>query len=645
MKKILFIPLLILSFSVVSQNTKTILEIDDEKVSFEEFKRVYLKNNSGEIVSKSTVDEYLELYINFKLKVKESEARGMDKDESFISELAGYRAQLAQPYLSEDNMLAELKKEAYERLKFEINASHILINSKPGDSPDDTLKAYQRALKIRKSIVNGLDFNEVAKSSSEDPSAKQNGGDLGYFTGFYMVYPFESAAYNTKVGDVSMPVRTRFGYHLIKVNDKRPSNGTMNAAHILISKDPEIGSSEKPEEKAKEVIELLQEGDSFEELAKQYSDDTRSANNGGLLPPFSVGRMVKGFEVAAFSLKKDGDISKPIETKYGWHIIKRISKEPLASYESIEKEIEGKVKKDSRSNLTEGAAIRKVIKEYGFKEFPKELEDFKSKIDPTYYEESWDGAVFSKLNKTMFTIGKEEVNQIAFTKFLVMNKPTNQEVDVAILVDLHYKAFKQKIILDYKDSQLESEYPEFKSLVQEYHDGILLFNLTDELVWSKAVKDTLGLEAFYNKNKENYKWSQRVDAVVFSAANEDVAKATKKMLKEGREISEIIEEINRPSQLNLKKESKKYEKGENEIIDEIAWESGISKNVVNNGRLSFVQVKEVLDATYKTLEDSKGIITSDYQEFLEKEWIEELRGKYQYKVNASVLEELKAEVK
>lgn len=644
MKRLLFIPFLILSIAVFAQSEKSIIDFDDEKISLEEFKRVYLKNNSGEIVSKSTVEEYLELYINFKLKVKEAISQGLDQDESFITELKGYRTQLAQPYLSEEHMLEQLKVEAYDRLKYEIRASHILINSKPTDSPEDTLAAYKKALKYRKLILAGNDFESVAQQYSEDPSAKQNKGDLGYFTGFYMVYPFETAAYNTKVGEVSLPVRTRFGYHLVKVTDRRETNGTMTASHILISNDPESGNGKNAEEKANEIYNLILEDSSFEEMASQFSDDPRSANNGGLLPPFTVGKMIREFELIAFGLKKDGEISKPVETRYGWHIIKRINKEKLAPYSELEKDIERKVKKDSRSNLTEGAAIKKIRNEYGFVEYIKERDDYYKIINESFFTDEWDESALVKLNKTLFKIGNKEVNQKEFSSYLMERKGANNNTAPQTLIDKLYRSFKKEQILEYKDSQLENEYPEFKAIIQEYHDGILLFNLTDQLVWSKAVKDTLGIVAFYEDNKESYKWTARADAIVFSALNSDVVKSTKKLIEEDKEIIAVLEEVNKSSQLNLKKEQKKYQKGENEFVDQVKWEKGYSKEIESNGRIYFVYIKEVLEPAYKTLEDSKGIITSDYQEFLEKEWIESLRKKYSFKVNEEVVKELKSQL-
>lgn len=622
---------------------QTIIEIDGESISKEEFKKVYLKNNTGEIVAKSTVDEYLELYINFKLKVKEAISLGMDKDPVFKRELRGYRSQLAQPYLSETDLMESLKKEAYYRLQEEIRASHILIKCDPKASPADTLKAYRKIMDLRK-LAEKEGFAEIAKKYSQDPSAKDNHGDLGYFTGFYMVYPFETAAYNTKVGEVSMPIRTRFGYHIIKVEDRRPSNGTMTAAHILVSNDPELTDAQDPEQRAKEIYARLKKGDFFEELAAQFSDDKRTAKTGGILPPFFVGRMVPEFENAAFALKADGDISEPVESPYGWHIIKRISKEPIGKYDEIEGQIAEKVKKDTRSNLTESAAIKKIKSTYGFKENLKERDDFYALIDSSYFTENWDTTSFKKLNKTLFEIGNKKVNQQDFARRLNRGQRSMNYIDPQVLVNDTYKEFRRKEILAYKDAQLEVEYPEFKALVQEYHDGILLFNLTDKEVWTKAMEDTTGLQSFYEANKESYRWGERANAVVFSAMNQKIIDELNKLLEEGKTEDEALEIINQSSQLNLKMERKKYERGENEFVDKVKWVEGNFETVKDNGRLVYVWIKEVLSPTYKTLSDARGIITSDYQEYLEKQWIASLRDKYNFSVNQEVVESLKQEL-
>ena len=648
MNKLKFLLLVVFSFTLFavqaqSKDVTVFIDFGDEQVTKAEFKRVYQKNNSGEIISKSTVDEYLDLYINFKLKVKEAVSLGMDKDKAFIKELSGYRKQLAQPYLTADGIMEELKQEAYQRLKEDIKASHILIKLDQDASPEDTAAAYKRAVRVKKNLENGQDFELMAKQYSDDPSAKTNGGDLGYFTSFYMVYPFESAAYNTKKGEISDIVRTQFGYHVLKVTDRRPAVENIKVAHILISSDKELSKTNYPEGKIKEIYAKIEQGENFEDLAAQFSDDTRSASEGGELPMFGVGRMVPEFEQAAFSLQKDGDSSEPFQTQYGWHIVKRKQFAPIGDYETIQAELTQKIKKDSRANLSQSAVIKKIKAQYGFKENLKERDDFYKVVDSTFFKGQWTADRAANLKKELFKIGEKSVNQQEFATYL-QNDKSKKIIDNRVLVNARYDAFKRAMILNYKNNMLDGEYPDFRYLMQEYHDGILLFNLTDELVWSKAVKDTTGLQNFYEQNKEKYKWDKRVDAVVFSALNEKVTAQVKQMLQEDKDLKEIIEEVNRPSQLNLRYENKKYSTGENEMIDQINWEKGISKNVTLNGRTQFVQIKEILEPTYKTLDDSRGLITSDYQYFLEKEWIAKLRSDNKFEVDKKILKELKSEL-
>ena len=623
---------------------QTFIDFGDEQVSKAEFKRVYLKNNSGEMVSKSTVKEYLDLYLNFKLKVKEAEARGLDTVSSFVTELKGYRQQLAQPYLSADGVLEELKEEAYARLKEEVKVSHILIASGPEESPADTLKAYKKALKIKEMLEKGADFESTAKEYSDDPSAKENGGDLGYFTALYMVYPFETAAYNTEVGKVSEVVKTRFGYHVLKVFDRRPASGNIKVAHILISSDPELSKTDQPEAKIREIYDKLQGGESFEMLAQQFSDDMKSSERGGVLPTFGIGRMVKPFEEAAFALKEDGDYTEPFETQYGWHIVKRISKDEIGSFEEVEQELTDRVKKDSRSNLTEGALLNKIKKQYGFTEKPKEKEDFYKLIDANYFEGKWNADAAKKLTKTLFTIGDRKVNQHEFASFLAESARKRKAIDPSVLVNRQYEQFKRQELLAYKNEQLDEEEPEFKALMEEYHDGILLFNLTDELIWSKAIEDTAGLEAFYEANKENYRWEKRADAVLYNAKDEATAEKAIKLIKEGLAEDSIQELINQSSQLNLRYEMKKFEQGENPAVDSFKWKKGISPLLEKKGRVFFVHFKDILKPGYKKLDEAKGLITSDYQNYLEQNWVKELRAKYDYEVDQALLKELQEEL-
>jgi len=644
MKRILLFLSILFAFVTQSKAQKSLIDFGDEQVSPAEFKRVYQKNNSGEMVEKSSVDEYLELYINFKLKVKEAEARGLDTNAAFVDELAGYRKQLAQPYLSAEGMIEELKQEAYDRLKEEVRVSHILISSKPTDAPEDTLAAYKEAITVKKRLDRGEPFATMAMQYSDDPSVKQNKGELGYFTAFYMVYPFETAAYETEVGEISNIVKTRFGYHLLKVHDRRPNSGEYTVAHILISTDPEISKESDPKSKIQEIYQEVQDGASFEEMARKFSDDTRSARNGGVLPIFGVGKMMPEFEAAAFALENDGDVSEPFQTRLGWHIVKRIKKDEMGSYEEIENVIDKKVRKDSRSKLGEVAVVKRIKEQYGFEEKPKAVKDFYTVLDSTYFANAWNVGRTRGMDKSMFTIGEKEVTQADFAKYLDQTQKGSRKMDIRVLVNQRYQSFKEKSILDYKDQQLEKEFPEFKALVEEYHDGILLFNLTDELVWSKASNDSAGLEAFYEANRGDYRWEKRLDAVIYTLKDQEISNQVKKLIEKGLSADSIMKVVNESSQLNLRYEQKKYEKSDHPILEEVKWKKGVYELPKNN-RIMLVQVKEVLKADYKKLDEARGLIISDYQEQLEAEWIENLREKYEYSVNQAMLDQLKSELK
>ena len=642
---IIIILLLSLQSSLIGQKTEdSLIVFSDEVVSSEEFKRVYLKNNSGELIQKSTVDEYLDLYIVYKLKVKEASRLGYDTVGAFKRELQGYREQLAKPYLSDEKIIDDLTKESYERLKYEVRASHILIASNENDLPEDTLKAYKRAQEVQKKLKRGDKFESIAFQYSDDPSVKVNKGDLGYFSAFYMVYPFESAAYKTKVGEISNITRTRFGYHVLKVTDKRPSNGEITAAHILVSTDPDIATNANPEEKINEIYSQLENGESFDLLARQFSDDKRSANNGGRLAPFRVGRMVPEFEKEAFKLEKDGEYSKPFKTDYGWHIVLRISKSEIQPYEKMEPFLRNKVKNDSRSQLTKISMLKSIKEQYGFREYNDNIDTFYEIIDSSYFSGNRFPDSENKLTKELFEIGNQKFSQGEFLEYLNQNQEGTPMMSIPALVNSKYKVFQEKSILDYKSSKLEEEYEDFKFLIREYHDGILLFNITNDMVWDKAIKDTLGLEKFLKDNQTKYKWGQRAEATVYSILNEEIYREVESLISNGVDEDSIVEVVNRSSQLNIRLESGKYEKTDNELVDNVNWKKGIYNGPKKDSRLTLIHIKEVLKPSNKTLEDSKGIITSDYQSYLEKKWVEELKSEYEYKVYDDSLNQIKEEL-
>jgi peptidyl-prolyl cis-trans isomerase SurA len=635
-----------------------LLTVAGEKITRSEFLNVYNKNNmKKDVIDKKSLEEYLDLYINFKLKVKEAESLGMDTVSSFKTELAGYRKQLAQPYLMDKEVNDKLLQEAYSRMQWDIRASHILVKVGPNASPTDTLKAYKKIMDIRDSIVKkGRNFGKMAIAYSDDlsardqaqagnrPATKGNAGDLGYFTALDLIYSFETAAYNTKVGEVSMPVRTDYGYHLVKVTDRKPAMGKVQAAHILITIPANSTAADSAKYKAKifEIYQKLKGGAAFEDMAKQFSDDKASAAKGGVMAWFGVNRMVPEF-IAAVSKLNKGEISEPTQTMYGWHIIKMLDRKGIAPFDSIKSELKTKISKDSRANKSKEVMVEKLKTEYGFKDYPDALADFNKVVDDSIFMGKWKASRAKDLNKNLCTLGTKTYTQQDFAKYLAAHQSSKaNKVDISVYLNGMYKQFIDESAINYEDGMLETKYPEFKSLMKEYRDGILLFELTDEKVWSKAVKDTVGLKEYYDKNKQNYMWDTRLDATIYTCANANVAKTTHKLLKKGKLTNdEILKEINKTSQLDLKIESAKFLKKDNPLIDSIPWVTGFTKDMTKNGSVVFVKVNQVIPKEPKSLAEAKGMVTADYQTYLEKEWIDSLKKKYTVDVNKDVFSTIK----
>ncbi|MEO0311317.1 MAG: hypothetical protein RIQ89_974 [Bacteroidota bacterium] len=644
-KQILVIVLALLTSAAMAQQPDpVILTVAGEEIQKSEFERVFKKNNTKENnYSLKDVQEYMQLYINYKLKVKEALEMKMDTVANFRQELTGYRKQLAQPYLIDKSVSENLVVEAYDRLKQDVRASHILIKCANDALPKDTLEAYNKAMKIRADLVKGSDFGVLAKAKSDDPSAKENNGDLGYFTAMQMVYPFENAVYTTKVGELTNPVRTRFGYHIIKVTDKRAAQGEVKVAHIMIKS----AAGAKAEDSTKaaltinEIYEKLVKGENFEDLARQFSEDQGSAKNGGALPLFGTGRMVPEFETAAFSLKNINDFSKPVKTSYGFHIIKLLEKKDLSPYADMQAELRQKVQKDSRADLSKSTKINSIKKEGNFTENKASQGLFIKAADSSLVQGKFTAESVSKLaNSVMFTLGGTEFKGGMFASYVESHQAKRNTGEPQALMLALYNEFVNESVLGFEEARLEQKYPDFKALIQEYKDGILLFELTDQKVWSKAVKDSAGLANYYASNKNNYLWPDRVEATVYNCANAQVAKEVKKLMKSVDDVDTLMARINQSSKLNLQVKTGKFSKGENESIDQVEWKQGMSKDIVNGEKISFVNISKVLPSAPKTIEEAKGVITSDYQAYLEKEWITSLKSKYQYKINDQVLESL-----
>lgn len=635
MKKI-FVLIVVAILTVPSsyaQQDPVLMSLGGDSIYLSEFLHVYNKNRDNKYVETKTPEEYLDLFINFKLKVKEATAIGLDTMPRFVKELAGYRRQLAQAYLTDRMVTDQLVDEAFERLKEEVRTSHILILVDQTATPADTLKAYKTAMAIYESLIKGANFEETALARSEDPNVKDYKGDLGFFSALFMVYPFESAAYALKVGEISKPVRTSLGYHIIKLTGRRPAQGEVLTAHIMI-RVPE-GNDEAAKAQAKqridEIYALLKAGEPFENLAKKYSDDQASGAVGGILRWFGTNQMVEEYERAAFALQNVGDYSEPVLTAYGWHIIKLLEKRPPLPREEREDDIRRRIEKDSRAELSKAAVVDRLKAKYNYKADDKKIRAFAKSMNDNFFEKSWKNETFEKDSSSIFTLDGESFTVAEFYKH-VESRQGDRMLNRDMLT-LTYQLFEewsdQQVIL-YEDANLEKNYPQFRLVMQEYRDGILLFEFMEKEVWKKAVKDSVGLYEFHKAHEQDYMWPQRLHAGLVTCGSLETANKAMKYLKKNKSIDFIQSKLNVDSALNFKYETGKFVKNECAFAGEEYWDSvtAFSTPTQTDKGYQFFQTIEMLAPQPKSLDEARGVITSDYQKYLETEMITDLRIKY-----------------
>ena len=628
---------IVLSVLVLITNGQNVLQIEGKNVSLEEFKNIFYKNNNNVDITKEYLNEYMELFVNFKLKVREAEELGLDTNLSFINELEGYRKQLAKPYLKNNEFDSQMLDEAYSRMLIDLSASHILFSLNENDSKEDKDNVYNKALEIRQSIINGeISFSDAAVKNSDDNSALTNKGNLGYFTAFMMVYDFESAAYGLNSGEISMPVLTKYGYHLIKINDKREALGKVKVAHIMFNTG--VGASKEKLNEASDKInranELLANGEPFELVAEKFSEDRSTAVKGGILPTFGVGKMVPKFEEVAFSLKNVGDISVPFATEFGYHIIKLLEKQPISEFDIIKADLKRMIAKDSRSELSQKSLIKKLRSSYKVRNNVNAFASFRKNAALKVANSEF--KINNVNNSSLFTIENNIITVNEFAKYIVKNQSKVSDID-----DL-YVNFVDASLLSYEESNLETKYPQYKALLKEYREGILLFDLTNKNVWQKAVEDTSGLLSYFEDNQATYFFNNRLDASIYSCENKTIAKEVRKYIYKKKRSSlsnkQILEKINSNAALSLKIESGIFEKGDNEYIDTIDWRVGISSDIIlEDGSLVIVDINKLLPARNKNIDEIRGKVISDYQNHLEKAWLTILKSKYSVVINLETL--------
>ena len=552
--------------------------------------------------------------------------------------------------MNDSKVTNELVQEAYDRMQKEVRASHILVLVAEGASPADTLKAYNKIKDIKNRLNAGEDFNLVAQKYSEDPSVKDNNGDLGYFSAFRMVYPFESAAYTTNVGDVSKPFKTRFGYHIVKVIDKRDNKGEVTIAHIMIlkptTKDSQLDA--KAKQTIDDIYQKIQQGERFENLAQQFSEDKSSAPKGGVLQRFGSGQLSsEEFENVAFSLQNKDDISKPFQSQFGWHIVKLIEKHPLQSLAEMKSELEEKVRRDERSLLITNSLAKKLRAKYAFTTDKKMVAAVKKNVTNDFYGQTWQVPEnASDYSKAILTIDKlKDVSGVAFLNFIeLQQKAKSKTAPIAKLVDELFEKFIDEQVTTYHNENLENEFPEFRYVMDEYRDGLLLFDLMEREIWTKAKTDTLGLTNYFEKNIKNYQWKKRYNTNIFSSTDKSIITKVKKFLDRGKSLTYIKEQLNKDGKINVMVKSGLFEEDYDILPAYNNLVKGVSPVVTKDEYYFVVDVTEVKQIEAKKLTECTGKVVNDYQQFLEANWVDELKKEFKIKVNSDVFQTVKKQL-
>ncbi|MFG6686174.1 peptidylprolyl isomerase [Mariniflexile sp. HNIBRBA6329] len=646
--KYLFILIFLVFITNVNGQTSSkevLFTVDNDPVYVSEFLRVYNKNlDLVQDESQKEVESYLTLFTNYKLKLKEAKALNLQENPNYIRELDTYKKQLAKSFISDNKVTDALVKEAYERVSNDVKASHILIKIPESASPTDTLAAYNSIIKLRdRALKEG--FEKVRKEVHNGQTIY--GEDLGYFTGFRMVYSFENAAFKTKVGEISQPFRTQFGYHIVFVQDKRKSRGERTVAHIMVIDKPGDSLAEKPEDRIQDIYKKLKQGEDFEALAKQFSDDANSAPNGGKLAPFSGGQInAPEFEDTAFGLNEIGDVSEPFKTQYGWHIVKLYGKKPIASFEEMQPELEQKVKRDERSKIIDEALHTKLKEKYNISTKQPALDYFVSILNDDFFKRSWTLPPSFEAKQPLVKIGDKQFVFKDFGDYLVTAQSnTSVKTDFKTLVAKNYNDFLNTNLIAYQEDNLENENEDYANVVAEYRDGLLLFDLMETTIWNTAKTDSLEIQDYYNSHKNKYITPKRIDAVVASSKEQKTLKKVANLLKEGMELQQIKALINSNDKIDVIFTVDAMDANHQTLPKDFEFKKGISKIYKHNNAFVLVQVKEILPETLKTFEEAKGLVISDYQAYKEEKWLKELAQKYTVVVNPEALKSVKAQIK
>jgi len=646
---LLFIFLLLSPFLSEAQdpNNKILLTVNGVRIQSGEFIRMY--NKSREPGKQSDVNSYLNQFIIFKLKVADAISEGIDTTKAFKTELNGYRRQLAQSYLTDNRKKEELLKKAYQRTLSEINAWHILISLPQNPQPEDTIIAWDKAMDVRTRILQGEQFEQVARAASDDQSVKVNGGNLGYFTAFQMIMPFEDAAFTLKKRELSNPVRTPYGYHIIKVTDIRPSRGKVHVAHIMKVVPPGANDDtiKKVESDISNIYSRLENGESFSELAKTLSDHKESASRGGELNWFGAGEMIPEFAEAAFAIADTGSYSKPVRTPYGWHIIILLEKRPPGSFEETKSFLESKMNQSYLNAVSRKELVNKLKKEYKFT-LGNELY--------AWFIRNTDSLIIHGLKKydrdslpagNIYTFANQSLSAREFANYIEKSGSLILVREPELFIDRSVEERSSEHILTYENSILEKKYPEFRYLMNEFHDGILLFEISGKKVWQRLDSDSTGIMNYYDEHKNEHLSVKGIEAKIYTimipGQQKSLDDAFAKFSGKPDLDSRLSKKFSKKGIMNLSITDSTWFQGCDNEIDSIRWEKG-AHSFSWKGYPSVGVIRNIINPIPLPFEKVQGLMMSGYQEKLENDWIEQLKGKYSVKVDSNEFNNVKKRI-
>ncbi|NVK49232.1 MAG: peptidylprolyl isomerase [Cyclobacteriaceae bacterium] len=645
---------LLVAFTLIGANVqpvfgqkKPLLTVGNQEVSLNEF--IYLvgkgMNSEGTTaaLSREEFEDNLALFINYKLKVAEAEAQGLHQTTEFQREFDSFKEQLKAPYLIKNSLEEGELRKAYSRMQEIIRASHILLRFPPNASSDDSIAVLKMALKLKQDIQNGASINDLALEYSEDPSAQTNKGDLGYFSALQMVQPFEDAAYMLQPGEVSDPVLTSFGYHIIQVQDRRPNPGQVQVSHILVRVDEsDTLSEDRARRKISDIYtEIQKPTTSWEDIVKNYSEDPGTSQKGGLLPWFSVGNMIPEFEMAAFSLTEEGEVSPPVKTRYGYHILRLEGKKPLDSFEQLEPMIRSRILRDSRSSMIHSQELAIQKSRYGFKENEELVGKLEQTLNPIpasnfqseVLQNDW-GSEF------LFEAGSNSYQVDDFLKFIQEQELTLNSNDKNF--DVWYDRFASFVLSDLEEKDLASNNLEYQMLLKEYRDGILLFSLMNQEVWQKGIQDSIGQKQYFEKNLGQYQWKNRTEAIIVKVLDVNQLNEARNLLRNQTYSNELATEFKNKFEetapLAFQIQSGTLEIPTNPVLSQADLDQKYQELEID-GHLHLVLLGSSYPAGPKKFEETRGLVIRDYQEYLDEKLIQSLREKYPVEINEEVKEE------